>query len=628
MTNKAATDHAAPGSERRRRSARAVVWFGAALSFTISANAPAQEYLSPLALCAGKDGGVLYVAESTGKQVAVLDLGKGVVTGTISVPEPPSGLALSPDGSRLYITGASPGGNVHIVDLRALAVSRSVRVGHTPMAPVAHPDGKTLFVCNRFNNDVSAVDLAEGKEIGRIPVIREPVAAVLTPDGARLFVANLLPAGPADGDFIAAAISVIDTAARQAVAVISLPNGSSSARGICISPDGAYVYVTHILGRYQMPTTQLERGWMNTNALSVIDAKENKLVNTVLLDDVDLGAANPWGVACTADGKYVCVAHAGSHEISVIDRAGLQERLAKAAAGEAVTEVSRTAADVPDDLAFLIGLRRRIALTGNGPRGLVLIGTKACVSEYFTDTLGVVDIDPSVKPKARSIALGTHAALSVERKGEMFFSDASLCFQHWQSCSSCHPDARADGLNWDLLNDGIGNPKNARSMLLAHETPPAMSLGLRDSAETAVRAGITFIQFAVRPEADAAAIDAYLRALKPVPSPHLVEGKLSPAAERGDKVFEKARCAKCHPAPLYTNKEGYDLGTGKDLDKNKKLDTPALVEVWRTAPYLHDGSAAAMSDVLKECNVNDLHGTTSSLTPEETNDLIEYVLSL
>jgi cytochrome c peroxidase len=182
-------------------------------------------------------------------------------------------------------------------------------------------------------------------------------------------------------------------------------------------------------------------------------------------------------------------------------------------------------------------------------------------------------------------------------------------------------------LNWDLLNDGIGNPKNARSMLLAHETPPAMSLGLRDSAEMAVRAGITFIQFTVRPEADAAAIDAYLRSLKPVPSPHLVEGKLSPAAERGEKVFEKARCAKCHPAPLYTDKKSYGLGTGKDLDKDKKFDTPTLVEVWRTAPYLHDGRAAAMSNVLKECNANDLHGTTSSLTQEETNDLIEYVLS-
>lgn len=67
-------------------------------------------------------------------------------------------------------------------------------------------------------------------------------------------------------------------------------------------------------------------------------------VNTILLDDVDLGAANPWGIACTADGKWLCVAHSGTHELSVIDRARLHEKLAaSAAAGDA--------GDVPNDLS-------------------------------------------------------------------------------------------------------------------------------------------------------------------------------------------------------------------------------------------------------------------------------------
>ena len=56
--------------------------------------------------------------------------------------------------------------------------------------------------------------------------------------------------------------------------------------------------------------------------------------------------------------------------------------------------------------------------------------------------------------------LGDDPEMTEERRGEMLFNDATLCFQRWQSCSSCHPDARADGLNWDLINDGIGNPKN------------------------------------------------------------------------------------------------------------------------------------------------------------------------
>ena len=128
----------------------------------------------------------------------------------------------------------------------------------------------------------------------------------------------------------------------------------------------------------------------------------------------------------------------------------------------------------------------------------------------------------------------------------MLFHDAEICFQHWQSCATCHPDARVDGLNWDLMNDGMGNPKNTRSMLLVHQGGPAMSLGVRASAEEAVRAGFRRSLFAVRPEEDAAAVDAYLKSLQPVPSPHLVDGHLSPAAERGKKIFfdPKVGCAE------------------------------------------------------------------------------------
>jgi mono/diheme cytochrome c family protein len=398
---------------------------------------------------------------------------------------------------------------------------------------------------------------------------------------------------------------------------------------MCLSPDGQQVYVTHILGRYQLPTTQLERGWMNTNALTILDVASKAFVNTVLLDDVDLGAANPWGVACTADGKYVCVAHAGTHEISVIDRAGLLDKLKKAAAGTKVSDATSCASDVPNDLSFLVNLRRRLLLSGKGPRGLAAIGSKVYAAEYFSGSIGVVDTDPAARRETKSIALGQQKPATPVRTGELYFHDAGLCFQKWQSCSSCHPDARADGLNWDLLNDGIGNPKNTRSMLLAHKIPPAMSLGVRDTAEVAVRSGIRFIQFAVRPEEDAVAIDEYLKSLQPVPSPYLVKGELSAAAKKGKKVFDKAGCAECHPAPLFSNCKQYDVGTTfVKMDQGKPLKTSTLVECWRTAPYLNDGRAATLKEVFTKFNPEDKHGKTSKLRPEELDQLIEYVRSL
>ena len=258
------------------------------------------------------------------------------------------------------------------------------------------------------------------------------------------------------------------------------------------------------------------------------------------------------------------------------------------AKGQRVSEVSASLSDVSSDLSFLAGIRRRIALSGNGPRGLALAGDTAYIAEYFTDSASVVDLTPGAPHPVRPIQLAAKVVTTPERQGERLFNDASLCFQKWQSCASCHPDSRVDGLNWDLLNDGIGNPKNSKSMLLSHMTPPVMSLGVRDNAEKAVRSGIKFIQFAVRPEEEAVAIDRYLKSMKPVPSPALQKGKLTPEAKRGAELFKSAGCMQCHTPPLFTDLKTYDVGTGTGNEKDKPFDTPTLVEVWRTAPYLNN----------------------------------------
>jgi len=599
------------------------------ITAAIAANSNAKTvYLSPSALVIDKDGKTMYVAEATAKQVAIVDLASGKVTKNISVSDEPSGIAIAPDGSMLYVTIAAPEGVVDLIKLPKGKVTDSIDTGHTAVAPVLSPDGKILYICNRYNHNVGVIDLASKKQTTTIPVSREPFAMVITQDGKFLFVANLLPTGATDGEYAAASVSIIDTAAKKVCGEIKFPNGSTALRGICISPDGKYAYVTHSLSRYQLPTTQLERGWMNTSALSIIDVAEKKLINSVLLDDVDLGAANPWGVLCTADGKTICVAHAGTHEISVINKDELHAKLDKVAKGEKVSDASATAADVPNDLSFLVGLRKRVKLAGNGPQGIAIVGTKVYAAEYFTDTIGMIDLSSEARPEPKSIALGPTQTMSAARKGDMYFHDADFCFQRWQSCSTCHPDARVDGLNWDLLNDGIGNPKQTKNMLLSHKTAPTMISGIRESAEIAVRKGMQFIQFVVRPEEDAVAIDEYLKALKPIPSPYLVKGRLSPAAKRGEKLFKEAKCTTCHPSPFYTDLNRYNVGTGIGSEKDKEFDTPVLVEIWRTAPYLYDGRSATMEEVLTKHNQGDKHGKTSGMKPEQIKDLAEYVLSL
>ena len=588
----------------------------------------AEDYLSPEQIVIDTVQHRGYATAHTGRQILVFDTRKGAPITAFDLSAAPNGLVLASDGARLYVTAGVAQGRVIVLDAQTGDPVHVWPAGHTPTAPVLSQDGNVLYICNRFTDTIQVFDTHTGAVNAEIPMVREPVAAVLHNDGKRLFVANHLPHGAANAREIAAVVSCVDVEQHEVVKQITLPNGSTDLRGITLSPDGKYLYVVHILARYHLPTTQLERGWMNTNALSIVDAKTATYLNTVLLDDVDAGAANPYAVACSPDGRWLCVTHAGTHELSVIDRSALHERLAKLAQGKQATEVATAIQDAPNDLSFLAGIRHRVQLSGQGPRGLALCNGEAWVAQYFSDTLCHVQWTQAGSPALQTITFGAAKPLTQLRKGELFFNDARLCFQQWQSCASCHPDVRADALNWDLLNDGIGNPKNTKSLLLSHRTPPVMVTGVRDRAETAVRAGIRYIQFAVRPDEDAQAIDAYLKSLAPLPSPHRINGELSPEAQRGKVVFQKAGCAHCHPAPLYTNLKTYNIGTGTGQEAQRRFDTPSLREVWRTAPYLHDGRAATLHALLTEHNETDMHGKTAKLSASEIADLVAFLRSL
>jgi hypothetical protein len=382
--------------------------------------------------------------------------------------------------------------------------------------------------------------------------------------------------------------------------------------------------VTHILANYHLVPSQVIGGWSNINALSILDTVQKRRVETVQLDQPQLGAGNPWGVVCSEDGRWICVVHSGSHELSVIDAPALLDKLASR---PYVTPLSGGVPNRPDELA---GMRRRVALRVKGPRAISVAGSLVYVAGYFSDSIDVLDLETSGEDGRAVVPLGAEPRITARRLGEMLFHDATVCYQHWQSCSSCHPDARVDALNWDLMNDGVGNPKNTKSMLLAHRTPPSMSAGTRVSAELAVRSGLEHILFAERPEKDAAAIDVYLRSLRPLPSPHLVDGKLSARARRGKRMFEsdEVGCHKCHPAPLYTDLLAHDVGTWGRYDFQRRFDTPTLVEVWRTAPYLHDGRYATIQELLADGKHGNTHGMVDALGENQLRDLVEFVLSL
>lgn len=520
--------------------------------------------------------------------------------------ETPTGILL--DNEKAYVTTAEGPGHLQILLLESGRVEASIPVGSGTCYPMFGPDKKSVFVCNQFSNTISEIDPVGRKVLRTVKVLREPKSAVFSKDGKYMFVTNFLPAQRADVDVVASCVSVIEMDGFTKVKDIQLANGSNALRGICITPDGKYMYVSHNLGRFTVPTSQLQQGWMNTSAFSIIDVAKQEFAGAVIVDEPERGAAGIWSIAC--NDQSIFITHSGTHEVSIIDHQAMREKF----------ENYPNKSMLDYDLNFLYGMRERIPLQGNGPRSMILAGDKLIIPTYFADVLNFMDINSRI---VTTTELNPGRTESVVNKGEKYFNDASHCFQNWQSCNGCHPgDARTDGMNWDLMNDGVGNSKNCKSMLFAHATPRNMISGIRASAEVAVRAGYNFIQFFDVTEEDAQCVDAYMKSLSPVPSPYLVNGELSDKAKDGLKVFEKLKCGECHSGPYFTDMKMHRIG--EDIEFEEGWDTPTLREVWRTAPYLFDGRAATMEEVFDVHK----HGVEKKISKKEIEALSEYVNSL
>ncbi len=594
--------------------------FAALLSLTVGAQ---PRWLSPSDIVITRDGKTAVLACETADCVALFSLESEKIQSSLAV-EGVRQIALAPDETVVYAAAGEFNGRIDEIDVKTGKIKRSFPAGHTPMAPLLDADGKTLFFCNRFSRigeaDVFALDIASWKLKGSAEAIREPVTMRLSRDGRFLWVVNHLPLMEANREHVFTSLNVYSVPDLKPVAKLDMPPGSFAVRGSVMSHDGKYFFVTHTIGRFTVPTTHLDRGWINTSAVSIFDAAEQKYINTVLLDDTMQGAANPWGIAVTEDDRFLCVNISGTHETIYLDVAEMLKRLA---AAPKPTEVM-------NDLGFMYGAKVRVKLEGEGARAIAVHGALVFAAMRFSDSINIMEMWDDGPGAALASMLHTPPPPDAVRMGEMAFNDATSCYQHWQSCASCHPDTRSDGVNWDLMNDGIGNPKQSRSMLYTHRTSPVMIRGVRASAEIAVSKGFTHIQFFQVEREREDAVNAFIKSLEPVPSPYLTrDGSLTDSAKRGKVIFEgKAECIKCHTPPYYGDKKFYKLGLGSDNDRDCDFATPILIECWRTAPYMYDGRAVSIEDVITVDNKFNTHGNTKDLTEQEVKDLAEYVKSL
>lgn len=594
---------------------------------------------APDIIVASEQGNALYIADHESNNLIILDSDNYSKTGKINFDTPISDIYIN-NGSIIVLTEGSTGSCVTI-DSKTLTKTNTFNLGYNPSSIIYNKITDSYWTTQRFNQELWEVDQHSGEVKCKLSVGREPVDIVSFRDDSLMIVINNLPDQAANVTPISTKINIIDVTSKSEIKQLILPNGSTDAKCIILDNQKRFGYIPHTLSRYQLPTNQVDRGWMTTSVVTIVDLQNLEIVNTVILDTPQRGAANPWGGIVSLDDKFLFITLSGTHEVISIALNPLHDRLAQAKNGEKATPSTRSWSDVPNDAGFLYGIREFIPTKGKGTRSLTIKGDKLLGTNYFSAEVFKIDLKADFLSISYDNTESRHAILThkpiqsttvklfdnplietAKGRGESYFHDATLSFQNWQSCASCHPnEARIDGLNWDLLNDGAGSLKQTKTLLYSHKTPPSMITGIRESAYKAVRSGFKFILFAQTEESICNDIDAYLISLEALPSPYLENGKLSKNALNGKPIFDR-ECIACHSGEYYTDMKLYPIDWATGKDKNINMDTPTLREIWRTAPYLYDGRAVTMKEMLNH------HTPSLKLTADESRNLEEYILSL
>jgi len=566
----------------------------------LGAAAQAERDRSPGDLALSPDGRWALTANRTSDSVSLVDLSQGKVAVEIAVGRNPFGIGWQ--GARAVVANWRDD-SVTILDVvpPSLSVAATIPVGNEPRGVALSPDGTRAYVVLSGDNAVDVLDLKPAKVVARIPVGSEPWYAALSPDGARLAVGNAF-----SGD-----VSVIDTASLKVASTIPLKG--RSLRHIAVSPDGAYAYVAHIADRGASTTLQnIERGLVLDNRVARVPFAGG-VREAMGLDTRGFGAGDPEGVAISPDGKRMAVTLGGIRNVLLLTL----PLPFKAEPGEFLD----------DSLLKDESRCKRVSGLRGRPLGCAFTpdGKSVVIANYLGNEVQIVDWE--IGDIVRSIPLGGPKEPSLARQGEKVFYDAFRCWHEWYSCNTCHSDGHTNGGIYDTFNDGkYGNPKKTLSLRGVSKTGPWTWHGHQADLRQALQG--SFTKTMARPGLTAqelSAVVAYVGTLDFAPPPR---GLPAGAVARGEAVFKEKACDACHAAPTYTINESMLVGLEAPDDVFKGYNPPTLRGVTKRGPWLHDGRAKTLEEVLLQLHRPLKLNGKPDLTPAELSDLLAFLRSL
>ncbi|MGV3757791.1 MAG: LamG-like jellyroll fold domain-containing protein, partial [Verrucomicrobiota bacterium] len=569
----------------------------------------------------------------------------------IAVGDKPRSLALRPGNAEIWVT-CEASDEVYILSATNGVVLQTLSAprGSRPMGVAFQPNGLAAYVTYMNTGLLAKWNPATKALVGTLAVGAHPRALSISGDSTRIFVGRFIsPVNPFNPGAEVGEVREVSSASFTITRTFTLahdttPDTESTSRGtpnyltqMSITPDGRRLFVPS-------KKDNVDRGvWRDTNALvhdrtvraivSQLDLVNN---NEALADRTDIDNRSfPHGVVFSPVGDLAFVAMQGNNEVVILN----------AYNGTAVSGFALTNQLSPQDLVLRPD------------------GNRLYVMNFMTRSVSAYNVSNIVNGTSSSPSLlGVVAAVTTEKLpatvllGKQIFynaADTRMSAEGYISCASCHLDGGSDGRVWDFTDRGEGlrktiglDGRRGTGHGRVHWTGnfdeiQDFELDIRNGF-----AGTGFITNGVPNSSLGAAnagrsteldaLAAYVASLtKFNRSPYRnADGTLTTDAVAGRVLFAQLNCASCHSGADFTDSASnllHNVGTIKASSGQRLgaaltgFDTPTLKGLWDKAPYLHDGSATNLIDVITTQNPGNQHGVTSGLTATQRNQLVAYL---
>ncbi len=545
------------------------------------------------------------------RAIAVLDVRDGalVEVDRVATGAEPLGIAVSPDGSRVYVALQGQD-EVHELDAD-LGLLRTFLVPGRPSWLAVHPSGETLYVASALGGALTWFDLTEDAPVGAL--VSFPALGGAGREGDLFFTRRLTgdPAVRFDGAELALPGLWVDNTSppkrSDEEQAERDPAESYEAIGLGLSPNNPGFILVGLDPFDGAPTGDARLRYAVAEATPI--APDTRQIVRSFLSSAAY-APDGAAVAGTMEGSRVVVVVPADPRVEVEGLGG-----------------------------FLDGPIATVT-TADGPRGLVWNADGAWVLDAFALTVAPLPVEAVRASLAEQAEAGGRADAvfladpgivvsdpvldATLQEGRLLFSSAIIPEMATPlsglSCTTCHFESRDDGLSWPDY-DTINRQTKSLAGPVSLSPPFTWTQGVLTVAEE------TRITSQVRlggRNGTQAQFDAVAAWVEHTPEiDHGTRGSAGDAVERGRAIFARADvgCAACHSGPRYSDELPHDM---YGLDG---VDTASLIGVAASPPYLHDGSAPTLRAVLESAREGAM-GDTSGLSEAEMDDLEAFLRSL